>query len=171
MKEKENILLRLLGFVLKILIWTLLFLFVIRMGRVAYGYGYKMFAQEPLARPGLGRSVVITIEQGDSVGDIAKLLEDKGLIEDKWLFRLQERISMHHGEISPGTYTLSTEMTPEEMISVMAGTETELPENAAALEGDAVSDDTDEWEGTEELPPEQGEPPAEGGDNPEAETP
>ncbi len=44
-----------------------------------------------------------------------------GLITDKNLFKLQERFSEYHGMERPGTYELSTAMTPEEMLVVMSG--------------------------------------------------
>ena len=36
------------------------------------------------------------------------MLQDKGLIRDAGLFRIQELLSENHGKIQPGIYDLST---------------------------------------------------------------
>ena len=53
--------------------------------------------------------------------EIGKLLESKGLIKDGTLFYLQNILSRYKGDLKPGTYTLNTSMTTEEMMAVIAG--------------------------------------------------
>ena len=48
------------------------------------------------------------------------MLEEKGLIEDAKLFVVQELLSAYHGEILPGIYDLSTDMTAEQMLAIMS---------------------------------------------------
>ena len=49
-------------------------------------------------------------------------LYDSGLIRDKTLFRIQELLSNYAEDgFAEGTYTLSTAMTPEELMDAMAG--------------------------------------------------
>ena len=72
---------------------------------------------------------------------------NKGLISDAKLFWLQERLSEYHGMIQPGTYDLSTNMTPDEMIQIMAGAADTKPDKAseesvAASETSDVTNDT-----------------------------
>ena len=93
---------------------------IYRYAMIAYSYGYQIYNQQPLAT-GEGRSVSISISESDSVSDIGTMLVNKGLISDKKLFWLQERLSEYHGMIKPGTYELSTAMTPDEMMQIMAG--------------------------------------------------
>lgn len=57
---------------------------------------------------------------GMTAVQVGKLLQEDGLIKDAEVFSYQERFSSYHGKIYPGTYTLSTEMTPSEMIKKLA---------------------------------------------------
>ena len=88
--------------------------------RLAYSYGYQIFNQSAVSS-GTGRTVSFTVKSGDDVDTIADNLAGLGLIKDKTLFKLQERFSEYHEKEKPGTYELSTAMTPEEMLTVMSG--------------------------------------------------
>ena len=65
--------------------------------------------------------------------EIAEMLEEKGLIRDRFLFVLQLKVSGYSGKLKAGPYTLNTSMTAEEMLQVMSqedltDTEQEEPE-------------------------------------------
>lgn len=62
----------------------------------------------------------MSITSGKSAKEVGQLLESKGLIRDAKLFTLQELISDYHGKIQPGIYTLSSSMTADEMLAIMA---------------------------------------------------
>lgn len=85
----------------------------------AYDYGYRVFAEEPVT-VGDGRTISISVGASDSVRDIAKNLEEKGLIRDANLFFVQELLSEYHGKIIPGIYDLNTSMTNDEMLEIMS---------------------------------------------------
>ena len=71
----------------------------------------------------------VAIVEGKSVREIGEILEEKGLIRSASLFYLQEMVSSYHGKLQPGIYELSTSMTPEEMMAIMAASsETEEEE-------------------------------------------
>ena len=161
--KSENPTLRVLGGLVRIVLLIVAVMFVIRVARVFYTYGYEIFAQTPMSEPP-GRAVTVTIEKGDSVSDIAALLEDKGLIQEDplgLLFRLQERFSEHHGMIVPGTYELSSAMTPDEMIAVMSEKKTEGTENT---EDNHVEGSSELGAGLDQdaVPPPEGTMPEEG---------
>ena len=108
--------------------------------RIAYNYGYQIFSQSAVSS-GTGRTVSFTVKSGDDVDTIADNVAGLGLITDKRLFKLQERFSEYHEKEKPGTYELSTAMTPEEMLTVMAG-------GQEAADGEAGDKDTgDESDG------------------------
>ena len=88
--------------------------------KIAYSYGYQIFNQSAVSS-GTGRTVSFTVGSGDDVDTIADNLAGLGLIKDKTLFKLQERFSEYHEKEKPGTYELSTAMTPEEMLTIMSG--------------------------------------------------
>ncbi len=85
----------------------------------AYDYGYRIYSEPPMSEEN-GIDVVITIPMGSSVSDIGQILKDNGLIRDDKLFHMQELLSDYHDKIEPGTYTLNTSMTAEEMMAVMS---------------------------------------------------
>lgn len=98
---------------------------VYRLGMSAYDFGYRIFAEEPMSpEPGLTMSVAIV--EGKSVMEVGKILEEKGLIRNHYLFYFQEFFSNYHGEMKPGVFELSTAMTPDKMIEIMATQESAI---------------------------------------------
>lgn len=106
--------------ILKMVVYLILLVVIIHMGKSAYSFGYKVFHQEPVSS-GAGIDVAVEIPIGASAGDIGKILEKNGLIEDKNLFVLQELLSGYHGKLQAGTFTLNTSQTVDEMIAVLGG--------------------------------------------------
>ena len=105
--------------VIKVAVLILIVRFVYNAAIQAYDYGYRIFAEEPMT-VGEGRTISINVKDGESVRDIGKNLEEKGLIRDANLFFMQELLSAYHGEIKPGIYDLNTSMRSEEMLAVMS---------------------------------------------------
>ena len=54
---------------------------------------------------------------------LGQQLEEEGLIESARLFLIQERVSDYAGQYVAGTYALSSEMTTEDIMKVISGTE------------------------------------------------
>lgn len=107
----------------KIVLAMLVVMFVRKYALMAYNYGYRVFTEPPVTVTGDGTSIDVSIGEGISTREIGKMLESKGLIRDANLFLIQELVSANHGKIQPGKYQLSTTMTADEMIDVMAGAE------------------------------------------------
>ena len=110
----------LLDATVKIVFVIIVVMLIMRYSKLAYNYGYHIFNQTAVSS-GAGRTVSFTVGSGDSAATIAEHLSSVGLITDKTLFRLQERFSEYHGKEKPGTYELSTAMTPDEMLAIMSG--------------------------------------------------
>ena len=127
-----------------VLIVVIIMLFVSR-AHEFYDMGYGIFMQKGMDEEGQGHDVVVVIDnEGSDANAIGRILEGHGLIENRNIFRVQELFSAYHDdEIAPGTYTLSTEMTVEEMLGVLTGNIEYKPENTADLiPGAAVPADT-----------------------------
>ena len=105
--------------IIKVVVIAAVIVFVFRGATKAYDFGYRVFADEPVSVSG-GRTITVGIAEGASVKEIAQMLEEKGLIEDAKLFVVQELLSAYHGEILPGIYDLSTDMTAEQMLAIMS---------------------------------------------------
>lgn len=111
-------------------------------GEIAYSYGYSVFNQTAV-NPSDDRLITFTVTDDESVSDIGNDLKDKGLIKDAKLFRLQEFVSNYHNKIAAGDYQLSSSMTPDEMIQIMAassdadtGETGELQSNSGELQSE-----------------------------------
>lgn len=106
--------------VLKVVLAVVVVMFVYKGATLAYDYGYRVFAEEPISvAPGLDMDIVV--EEGMGPKEIGVLLENKGLIKDGTLFYLQNILSKYKGDLKAGTYTLNTSMTTEEMMAVISG--------------------------------------------------
>lgn len=139
--------------VIKIAVVVFLVTFVYDAAVKAYDYGYRVFAEDPVT-VGEGRTISISVEASDSVRDIGKNLEEKGLIRDANLFFVQELLSEYHGEIKPGIYDLNTSMTSEEMMDIMSSEpEGEEEETGASTDNVPISDgeDAKAADGTEDA--------------------
>lgn len=105
---------------LRVLLVIAFIVILIFLGRSAYRLGYAVFDEQPVDE-GEGRAVTITITDDMSVRQIGMLLRSNGLLtEDPTAFVLQELISEYHGKLLPGTYTLRTSMTADEMFPILA---------------------------------------------------
>jgi len=124
----KDIVVAVFSLAIKIVIIVIAAMFIYKYALIAYDYGYRIFSEKPMSS-GEGRTVSITIQSDMDVEEIGTLLENKGLIRDSILFRLQERLSENHGKIKPGTYDLSTAMTAEEMIDVMSDSDSDSMED------------------------------------------
>ena len=107
------------GMAFKIIAAVLIVMFVYKYAFVAYGYGYRLFGEQPITS-GEGRTVTVTIPEDADAKKVGEILETKGLIRDSQLFVLQELLSDYHGKILTGDFELNTSMTAEEMLSVLS---------------------------------------------------
>lgn len=118
-----------LAILCRILICLFLILMIYRLAFKAYDFGYRVFA-EPAVAEGTGIDVVVQIPLGSDASEIGKILKNSGLIKDDKLFVAQELLSEYHGKLEPGTYSLNTSMTAEEMMATMSPATEESTEEA-----------------------------------------
>lgn len=97
---------------------------ILYLGKSAYDFGYSIFYQAPMEY-GEGTDITVVVNEGSSVYQIGKILEDKGLIEDAEAFVVQEKLSEYKDQLKAGTYILNTTMTVEEQMAILAQVNTE----------------------------------------------
>lgn len=114
--------------IIKVVVLAVAVMFIVRGATKAYDFGYRVFADKPVSISG-GRTITVGVSENMSVKDIAAMLEEKGLIEDADLFVVQELLSAYHGEIRPGIYDLSTDMTAAQMMEIMSTVTQETQED------------------------------------------
>ena len=161
----KQIALSFMSFVIRGAILAFIIMGIYRAGQKAYDFGFRIFTEEAMTSAP-GRDVAVTIVQGDSILDVGKDFEEKGLIRDPYLFYAQKKCSLYDADIKPGFYTLNTSMTTEEMFAIIAGRSDE-EESGEDSDNDSNAIDTKaaplteaaplveqtgdgEWEGSEE---------------------
>ncbi|MBO4882767.1 MAG: hypothetical protein J5570_04590 [Lachnospiraceae bacterium] len=154
MSKKKTLFLSLsvLDVVFRVALWVIIIYFVIKGATKCYNLGYRVFTEEPIASEGYGKEVVVEIPVDFNAKELGELFESKGLSRDSILFALQYYASEYREGVKGGTYTLSTEMTAEEMFERISAEneakeieeeEPEILEDAEALtesEAEALED-------------------------------
>ncbi len=125
--KSSKMALGILSSVLSILMFVLILFVVLRAGTAAYDFGYRIFT-EPAVDKEPGRDVSVRLRDGMSQEGLGSLLEEKGLVENGFLFSIQLRLFLGDNELKSGNYTLNTSQTSEEMIQILTGEETEEAE-------------------------------------------
>ncbi len=111
------------------LMYVLVAVIVLFVGRTSYHYGYELFNEQAVDEaPGV--TVTIEIPEGSSVKAIGRILAKNGLIESANLFTVQERLSNYHGKLKAGTYRLNSSQKPTEIMAVIAGESAEVASTA-----------------------------------------
>jgi UPF0755 protein len=65
---------------------------------------------QPFKGEGDGAAVRVSIPQGATLGDIADLLEERGVISNAGFFELRARLDGRSGDLKPGSYELREDM-------------------------------------------------------------
>lgn len=118
---KENRTVRRIFFgVLKLLLLVVLVFLVSSWGRKAYQFGYSVFSQETVSLSP-GKDVAVTLDEGMSGMELARLLKEKGLVRDPYVFYVQLLLSDEKYDLKKGSYLLNTSQTAEEMLKILSG--------------------------------------------------
>ena len=101
----------------KIAFWLLVAMLLYAGTVRGYRFGYEIFNSTAVSEgPGVEKEV--TIPQEPTMTSVAKILKDKGLIQDKMVFMVQ--YWLFDCEPQPGTYILNTSMTGREIIQYLS---------------------------------------------------
>ena len=115
----SKIVMRLVSISFHVLVFLVIVYGLYQLGLRSYDYGYRIFTESAVTS-GEGRDRLVQVKSSMNASDIAALLEEKGLIRDKWLFFIQLNLSEYKNAMKPGRYMLNTSMTGREMMQVMA---------------------------------------------------
>lgn len=120
--QARKILIRILMFMLKLFLVIVIAAGICRLGEAAYRFGHSIYDGQGMTAPP-GRDVVIVLPEGTTAGQAAKLLKEKGLIKNSWVFLVQERLSKYHGQMQAGDYVLNTSWSAERILAALSGQE------------------------------------------------
>lgn len=124
----------------KLIIYALVILLLVEGMTRGYAFGHEVFYGTPMEpQPGVHYS--LTIPEGQSRSETARLLKDAGLIRNEYAVQIQ--MWFYDYEVYPGTYDLSTSMTPKEILQILnVKPEAEKGETAPS----SLSGEDGEWE-------------------------
>ncbi len=107
----------------RLVIYTLLVVAVWFGVKEAYRFGHDIFYDQAVdAEP--RRDVVVTITEGMEAKDVAKVLYNKGLINNKLAYSLQAKFFNY--SVKAGTYTLNSSQTIRQLLqAINSGEENE----------------------------------------------
>lgn len=125
----KSLVLAVCGTILKVVVAAAVIVAIYRGAIMAYDYGYRIFEEAPMSS-GEGRNVVVSIPEDMTAQEMGTLFLQKGLIRDDKLFYLQYMLSEFRQDLIPGTFTLSTAMTVEEMLETMTVEPADAEESA-----------------------------------------
>jgi UPF0755 protein len=78
-----------------------------------------------LVRPGPAKKeTVVVLPHGAGLGQITALLDDAGVIEHPWLFRLAARVLGRDRDLKAGEYAFPAAITPGSVLNLLAGGQT-----------------------------------------------
>ena len=110
--------------VFHILIDVVIVLAIIQIFITAYNFFYSVFTDRPASYTE-STQVQVIIPPDSTTVEIVDILEENGLVEDKYVMLAKIYISSYHGKMMPGTYVLSKSMTQSEILDVLTHTEKE----------------------------------------------
>lgn len=140
MKVVKDIIVSFAGTIVRVAVLIIAIVFIIGTAKKAYEFGYRIFTEQPMsAEP--GRDVTLTVTSGQGEGDVATMLEEKGLIRDALLFRIQKKLSSYKDDVKPGSYTLNTCMNTDEMLEILVGVSSDSGDDM--LEDDEYREELD----------------------------
>jgi len=101
---------------LNVLFYVVVVVLIIKASGITYDFTYQIFGQVTAA-PAPGHDVDIQIKKGESSINVALKLEADKLIKNKYAFYVKAKLQSH--SIMPGTYTLNTSMTYDEIFDII----------------------------------------------------
>lgn len=118
--QTRKIFFRILVIFMKLLLALVIMLGIYHFGEYAYYFGHSLYDNSSVSDPP-GKDVAVVLPEGTTVRQAAELLESRGLISDKNVFLVQERLSKYHGQLRAGNYVLNTSQSGQDMLAILSG--------------------------------------------------
>lgn len=104
---------------IKIFIYTMLVITMVFFATTGYDFGKAVFSDEG-SQKAPGTDVSVTIEKGFGRMDVAELLYNKGIVENKMVFYVQTLLYCEkESDLIAGVYVINTSMSGEEIVELL----------------------------------------------------
>jgi len=123
-REKSNISFTILQICIRIVINFVLIFVLVQGFATTYDFSYRLFMDIPYKAASADLQEV-TIVDGSSASDVAVLLEEKGIVESRYMFLARAYIGKYQDDIIAGMYMLGPGMSPETICKKICGIQSE----------------------------------------------
>ena len=108
-----------LHIVVTILFYALVVFALYQLAGLTYKYAYQVTGSQTVAEaPGTDQEITVT--KGEATMKIATELFDKGIVLNKYTFYIRAKLN-RKTPIIPGTYTVNSSMTYDDILTILAG--------------------------------------------------
>ena len=115
----QKAVMRVASICLKVIVFIVIILGIVSLGQTTYRYTHAVFSDAALEEEP-GKLVRVKIPEDVNGKQLAKVLEENGLIEDANVFVIQMKMADFGETVKAGTYELSTSMPPSEMFKILS---------------------------------------------------
>ena len=105
----------------KVAMYLVGILILVMVCKTAFEFGALIYTEDGMDSKGQGKEIEVTIPVDSTTSEIASILKENNLIENGLVFIIQTYL--YEADINSGTYTLSTEYSPEELIDALRPSE------------------------------------------------
>lgn len=102
---------------IKICKYVIMVVIIVVCATAAFNFGSSIFNSEGVD-PAPGTDMTLTIKEGTTIDELAKTLEEYGVIEDTLIFKVQSYI-YDTKSVKPGTYIFNTSQSSEEIYEII----------------------------------------------------
>lgn len=114
-----------IGVIVNIIVVIIAVVLIYFIGAKGFAFGAKVFDEQSVDTQEDARQVEVTIPVNITDSRLTDILYDRGLIEDKLIFKAQLALSEYKGKCKAGTYTVDTSIKPTQILAVLCGGSTD----------------------------------------------
>lgn len=124
MGNRDELWKAIMGVSIRTFVNFLLVLVIIEGFIYSYHFSYKLFA-DVAYKPATSESIVVAIPEGSNARSVASIMEDSGVVENKYMMLARLYLGRYNTRIMAGSYTLTPSMTPDEICRLICGIQNE----------------------------------------------
>lgn len=106
----------LMGLLMNFLFYALVLFVIVQLAGTAYAFSYQVFGSQVMDNAP-GKSITITVDEKDTMLDVAKTLEQQKIIIGSSSFYV--RAILTEKEVHPGTYTVNSSQNYAEILEIL----------------------------------------------------
>lgn len=106
----------LMGLLMNFLFYALALFVIVQLAGTAYAFSYQVFGSQVMDNAP-GKSIMITVDEKDTMLDVAKTLEQQKIIIGSRSFYV--RAILTEKEVHPGTYTVNSSQNYAEILEIL----------------------------------------------------